>query len=334
MSYATLIRQIEAGESLDFAEARALGAALLDGGVPELETAAFLVAFNQHDPGIEAWLGLHAALGERLPDFVAPDGPFRTVVLPAYHGVRTHPHLTPLLALLLRSFGVPVLIHGVLEGGGGTAAAYVLRELGVMPCAHVAQVNEQLHAEGLAFAPVALLSPGLAALLALRARLGIDGWATRLVGLADVLGDRSVRVTPVVSSAEMSQMRAVAEALGGHALLLEGCEGEAFADPQQRPDMVLVRDGESQLVYEAQSTASPPARLPAPDARSTGAWVGEVMREHLPLPLPIRNQLAVCLYAAGYTEDLNQARAITAINGFGPSVRPLSPRERVGEREA
>ena len=35
------------------------------------------------------------------------------------------------------------------------------------------------------------------------------------------------------------------------------------------------------------------------------------------LPLPIRNQLAVCLYAAGYTEDLNQARAITAINGFG-----------------
>jgi hypothetical protein len=41
------------------------------------------------------------------------------------------------------------------------------------------------------------------------------------------------------------------------------------------------------------------------------------MQEHLPLPLPIRNQLAVCLYAAGYTEDLNQARAITAISGFG-----------------
>jgi hypothetical protein len=58
------------------------------------------------------------------------------------------------------------------------------------------------------------------------------------------------------------------------------------------------------------------------------------MREHLPLPLPIRNQLAVCLYAAGYTEDLNQARAITAINGFGRSVRPLSLGERVGEREA
>ena len=317
MSYATLIRQIEAGEGLDFVEARALGAALFDGGVPELETAAFLVAFNQHDPGLDGWLGLHAALAERLPDFVAPSGPFRTVVLPTYHGVRTHPHLTPLLALLLKSFGIPVLIHGVLEGGGGTAAAYVLRELGVMPCSSTTQVNAALLDEGIAFAPVALLSPGLAALLALRARLGIDGWVTRLAMLADVLGEHSVRVTPVASGAELAPTREVLEALGGHALLLQGCEGEAFADPLQRPGMVLVQDGQGQPVYEAQSIASVLANLPEIGARATGAWIDRVMREHLPLPLPIRNQLAVCLYASGYTEDLNQARAITAIDGFG-----------------
>ncbi len=317
MSYATLIRQIEAGEGMGFVEARALGAALLDGGVPELETAAFLVVLNQHDPGLDVWLGLHAALAERLPDFVAPASPFRTVVLPAYHGVRNHPHLTPLLALLLRGFGIPVLIHGVLEGGGGTAAAYVLRELGVMPCSTAAQVNMALQDDGIAFAPVALLGPGLAALLALRARLGIDGWVTRLAALADVLGERSVRVTPVIAGAEMAPTRAVLEALGGHTLLLQGCEGEAFADPLQRPDMVLVQDGQGQLVYEAQSASSVPANLPELDARTTGAWTDQVIRDHLPLPLPIRNQLAVCLFAAGYTEDLNQARAITAINGFG-----------------
>ena len=317
MSYATLIRQIEAGEGLGYVEARALGAALLDGGVPELETAAFLIAFNRYDPGVDAWLGLHAALAERLPDFVVPSGPFRTVVLPTYHGVRTHPHLTPLLALLLKSFGIPVLIHGVLEGGGGTAAAYVLRELGIMPCATVAQVNSHLPDDGIAFAPVALLSPGLASLLALRSRLGIDGWVTRLAALADVAGDHSVRVIPVSSSAEIAPTREVLEAMGGHALLLQGCEGEAFADPLQRPDMVLVQDGQGQPVYEAQSSASAPANLPEVDARATGAWIDKIMRDHLHLPLPIRNQLAVCLYAAGYTEDLNQARAITAINGFG-----------------
>ncbi len=317
MSYATLIRRIEAGEGLNYVEARALGAAMLDGGVPELETAAFLVAFNQHEPGLDGWLGLHAALAERLPDFVAPSGPFRTVVLPTYHGVRSHPHLTPLLALLLKSFGIPVLIHGVLEGGGGTAAAYVLRELGIMPCASVGQVNAHLLDEGIAFAPVALLSPGLAALLALRARLGIDGWVTRLAMLADVLGEHSVRVTPVASDRETAPTREVLEALGGHALLLQGCEGEAFADPLQRPEMMLVQDGQGQLVYEAQSIASVLANLPELDARATGAWIDQVMREHLSLPLPIRNQLAVCLYASGYTEDLNQARAITAIDGFG-----------------
>ncbi len=317
MSYASLICQIEAGESVDFTEARALGAALLDGGVPDLETAAFLLAFNQHDPGLDAWLGLHAALVDRLPDFVAPTGLYRTVVLPAYHGVRAHPHLTPLLALLLKSFGIPVLIHGVLEGGRGVAAAYVLRELGIMPCSTTVQVNAGLREDGLAFAPVALLNPGLASLLALRGRLGIDGWVTRLVGLADVLGDRSVRVTPVSSEKDMATTRNVLEALGGHALLMQGCEGEAFANPLQRPNMVLVQDGQGQPIYEAQSTPSALAGLPAPDARATGAWISEVMHDHLSLPLPIRNQLAACLYAAGYTEDLNQARAITAINGFG-----------------
>jgi anthranilate phosphoribosyltransferase len=317
MSYATLIRQIEAGEGLAYAEAHALGSALLDGGVPELETAAFLVEFNQHDPGVEAWLGLHASLADRMQGFAVPAGPFRTVVLPAYHSVRTRPHLTPLLALLLKSFGIPVLIHGVLEGGSGTAAAYVLRELGIMPCGTAAQVNAALRDEGIAFAPVPLLSPGLASLLALRARLGVDGWVTRLAMLADVLGEHSVRVTPVVSGAEIAMTRDVLEALGGSALLLQGCEGEAFADPLLRPDMVLVQDGRSQQMYEAQSTLSVLDNLPEVDARATGAWIGQVMRDHLPLPLPIRNQLAACLYAAGYTEDINQARAITALDGFG-----------------
>lgn len=317
MSYPTLIRQIEAGEGLGYLDARALLAALLDGGVPELETAAFLMALHQHDPGVDAWLGMHAALAERLPVFSAPPGPFRTVVLPAYHGVRAHPHLTPLLALLLKSFGIPVLIHGVLDGGGGTAAAYVLRELGVMPCNSVAQVNTALRDEQLAFAPVALLNPGLASLLALRSRLGVDHLATRLAVLVDSLGETSLRVTPVTEAAELSGVVPVLQALGGHALLLQGCEGEAFADPIQRPDMLLVQDGEVQQVYESQPVSSISANLPAIDARATGAWIASVMRDHSPLPLPVRNQLAVCLYATGYTDDLNQARAITAINGFG-----------------
>lgn len=316
MTYATLIRRIEAGEGLDFDEAHHLTAALLDGGVPELETAAFAIALHQHDPGVEGWLGAQAALAERLPDWSLPPGPLRPVLLPAYHGVRTRPHLTPLLALLLRRFDIPVLIHGVLDGAGGTAAAYVLRELGVMPCASAAQVAAQLHGEGLAFAPAGLLHPGLATLLALRARLGVDTLATRLALCASPLAE-AVRVVPAPDPAALQTLSPILVAQGGLALTLVGCEGEAFADPLKRPDMLLLRDGLIESAYTAQPGVSPASALPTPDARSTGTWTRDVLAQRLPLPLPLRNQLAVCLYAAGYADDLNQARAITAIDGFG-----------------
>ncbi|MEQ1593376.1 MAG: DNA-binding protein YbiB [Thiobacillaceae bacterium] len=317
MSYAKLIRQIELGDGLDFIDARNLTAALLDGGVPELETAALLMALGQHDPGLDAWLGMHAALAERLPAFATPSTPYRTVILPSYHGVRNGAHLMPLLALLLKSFGIPVLIHGVLDGGGGTAAAYVLRELDVMPCSNVAQVNARLSDEGIAFAPVALLSSGLASLLALRARLGVESIATRLAVLADVMGADSVRVTPALRDEELPGMAALLTALGGRALLLKGCEGEAFADPHLRPAMNFYHDGRCEPICAAQQASSTAPDLPPVDTRATAAWMRGVLDGSHSVPLPLRNQLAACLYAAGYTDDLNQARAITSINGFG-----------------
>lgn len=317
MSYARLIRQIELGEGLDFVDARNLAAALLDGGVPELETAALLMALNRHDPGLDAWLGMHAALAERVPYFTAPATAYRTVILPTYHGVRNCAHLTPLLALLLKSFGIPVLIHGVLDGGGGTAAAYIFRELGILPCSHVAQVNARLDEEGIAFVPVALLSTGLASLLALRARLGVESIATRMAVLVDTMGAESVRVTPALHEQELPGMAAILTALGGRALLLKGCQGEAFADPQLRPEISFYHDGECESICTAQLSTSRVADMPPSDARTTSAWVREVLEGNQGVPLSLRSQLAACLYVAGYTDDLNQARAITSISGFG-----------------
>lgn len=317
MSYARLIRQIEMSEGLDFVDARNLAAALLDGGVPELETAALLMALNQHDAGLDAWLGMHAALAERVPHFATPASHYRPVILPTYHGVRNCAHLTPLLALLLKSFGIPVLVHGVLDGGGGTAAAYVFRELGILPCSNVAQVNTRLSEEGIAFAPVALLSSGLASLLALRARLGVETIATRLAVLVDTMDAESVRVTPARQVQELSGIAAILIALGGRALLLKGCEGEAFADPQLRPEIHFYRDGVCESICTGQQTSNVVTDIPMGDVRTTGAWVRDVLEGRQSVPLALRSVLAACLYAAGYTDDLNQARAITSINGFG-----------------
>jgi len=41
------------------------------------------------------------------------------------------------------------------------------------------------------------------------------------------------------------------------------------------------------------------------------------------VPHPLVNQLACCLYAAGYTEDMNQAKAIAAVEAGG--LTPSTP---------
>ncbi|HSD60672.1 MAG TPA: DNA-binding protein YbiB, partial [Burkholderiales bacterium] len=47
-------------------EAYQLGATMLDGGVPDLELGALLVALRVKGPSLEEWLGLIAALSERV----------------------------------------------------------------------------------------------------------------------------------------------------------------------------------------------------------------------------------------------------------------------------
>src|SRR5260370_302087 len=47
----------------------------------------------------------------------------RPVVTPAYGGALHQPNLTPLVAFILQRLGIPVLIHGTLEGHGRIATA-------------------------------------------------------------------------------------------------------------------------------------------------------------------------------------------------------------------
>src|SRR5262245_64625708 len=107
------------------------------------------------------------ALGKRVHQLEPLAGTVRTVLIGTYSGTRNQPNLTPLVALVLRRLGVPVLVHGTLESHGCVASAYILRELGVLPCATLAQAQSALDQDRIAFVPTAVLSPGLADLLAL-----------------------------------------------------------------------------------------------------------------------------------------------------------------------
>jgi len=296
-------------------DAGALASAMLDGGVGELEVGA-LLALLEHKPAALAELfGYSAALAKRCGRLRPRESTARPAVFACYQGVRDVPHLLPLVALVLQRLGVPVLVHGNLDGGGGVAAAYVFRELGILPCASLTQAQSRLDDEGLAFLPIAALAPGLADLLALRGRLGFGRFAKTLARLLQPFAGDALYVIAADLVAEGSLWREFLQAAYPRALLLEGTEREAFADPRRRPRLEYVAAGECRVLFEAEPTASKyPAKLPGGvDAHTTAAWIRRALAGEVPVPLPLVNQIACCVYGAGYTDDMNQAKAIVAV---------------------
>ena len=237
------------------------------------------------------------------------------MVLPSYGGARDQPNLMPLLALLLQRFGEPVLVHGPLHGEGIIASAYVFRELGVMPCANLAQAQDVLATAGLAFVPTAVLAPGLAELLALRGRLGVRTVAHKVARLLDPFEGESLRVVGVERPQALELTREFLLAAGAHALLLLGAQGEPYADPINRPRIEHLFEGNADVLFEAETaTMKKIATLPENvNAASTADWIRRALAGETPVPLPLVNQLATCLFAAGYTTDMNQAKAIVAV---------------------
>ncbi len=296
-------------------EAELLFGAMIDGGVPELELGALLMALQMKPTALTELAGYAGAINERLFRLTPPQAKARPVVLPSYGGARDQPNLLPLLALLLHRFGVPVLVHGMLNGDGSIASAYVFRELGVMPCANLGQAQEVLATAGVAFVPTAVLSPGLAELLALRGRLGVRSVAHTVARLMDPFEGDSLRVVGVEREAALDLTRDFLLATGAHALLLLGADGEPYADPANRPRIEHLFEGNAQVLFEAETAAMKKiATLPeSVNAAATAEWIRRALAGETPVPLPIVNQLATCLFAAGYTTDMNQAKAIVAV---------------------
>lgn len=319
MNFAQYIKEIGRGTDsagdLSEHDAQQLFAAMLDGGVPELELGAILIALRVKSETLPELLGFYSALDERLFRLRAPAGKAKPVVIPSYNGARHQPNLLPLLALLLQRFGVPVLIHGPLTGNGRIATAYILRELGIMPCASIAQAQEVLDNGGIVFVPTAVLAPGLADLLSLRARLGVRSSAHSLAKVIDPFDGESLRLVSVSHPPYLEMMREFLLATGANALLLRSTEGEPFANPKRRPRLEYFNDAEAQILFEAE--AGPVKSIPplpvAIDAPTTAAWIKGTLAGGASVPLPIVNQLACCLFGSGYTNDMNQAKAIVAV---------------------
>lgn len=323
MSYAHYIKEIgrgaEGSRDLTSEDARQLYAAMLDGGVPDLEMGAIILGMRVKGESLEEMLGFLAATDERTHKLEMPHGRVRPVALPTYNGARKEANLTPLLALLLQRFGVPVVVHGLLEGYGRVTTAQIFRELGVMPMASTTQAQIALDEKGLAFLPLSAMCPGIHNLLALRSRMGVRNSAHSLVKLINPFHGDTVLVAPATHPDFIELMRNILIARGQRGLLLRGTEGEPFANPKRRPRLEFIHDGEVETLFEAEheSLRALPSLPEAADAVSTAKWIRRILDKQIPLPKPLANQLACLLYASGYAEDFNQAKAIVAVEATG-----------------
>jgi anthranilate phosphoribosyltransferase len=306
-AFAKWIKEIgrgpHAARALDADAARELATAMLAGAVPPLELGAILLAYRIKGETLAELTGFMAAIAERLACLEAAVGGPRPVVLPSYNGARRLPNLTALLALLLRRYGVPVLVHGLVDeedGYGRVTTAAILWELGVEPAQSLTDAQQRLAREGIAYVPTPLLSPSLASLLALRQRMGLRSIAHTLAKLVDPFAGAGFRVVAVTHPDYVARMHEFLAATRANALLMRGTEGEPFANPRRQPRLEMFEDGVASVYFDAENVPStPPPALPETiDVTATAAWIAGALAGENAIPQPILNQLACCLRGA------------------------------------
>jgi anthranilate phosphoribosyltransferase len=297
---------------LDEEAATRLWGAVLDDALEGLELGAIIATLAVTGETRDEIAGLHRAALERVAHW-SPAVGLRAVAIPAYGLVPGEALIATLAAALLREFGVPVIVHGILDSPCGTSSAYVLRELGVLPCTSFAQADEKLAVDRIAFLPVQLLSPAFAKILALRGRLGIENTAHLVAQTLDPTRGAATRLAFCVAGTRSERLEI--EKVDGDFVSLAWGPGRSPLNLAVRPRIERILDGDRELLFEAdaQETRST-IPVPPEDAQGIARWIQRVTTGAVAIPVPALNLVAACLYAVGQAPDISQAKAIAAIN--------------------
>ncbi len=312
MHFTREIRRILNREPLDADAMARLWGAVLDESLDDIEIGAVIAALAIAGETREELAGLYRATRERQVRWSPPLR--RGAVSMAAYGLAAGESLAvPLACALLRRFDIPVVIHGVLDSPCGVSSASVLRELGILPCASFVQADERLESEGVAFLPAQLVSPALAALVALRARLGIENSAHRVAQAIDPTHGLAVRVTLCTEATASERFDAFADDVDGDSIAVRWPQGRSPLNLSMRPRIERLRDGTREVLFEADTQETPSALAPVPeDAPGIAQWIRRATSGAVPVPVPALALAAACLYAVGVAADLNQAKALAA----------------------
>jgi len=324
MEYTRIIKEVGRGKNhardIDFDTARALYREMLAGEVPDLELGGLLIALRIKGEGEEEMLGFYQAMQEQVMRLTPPAGQPMPIVIPSYNGARKQANLTPLLAILLSKLGFPVLVHGVSDDPTRVTSEAVFAALGITAVTDAAAAQAQLDAGELVFVSVDTLCPPLAKQLSLRWRMGVRNSAHTLAKLATPFGEAdALRLSSVSHPEYIPRVAKFFAAIGGIALLMNGTEGEVYANLQRCPAINLINLDQPEplllLARQEELTIERDALAASKEADVTAAWIQRVVNKDLPVPESLRLQIACCLVASGYSPDI--ASGLAELDALG-----------------
>lgn len=317
-----IIKEVGRGKNhardIDFDSALALYGAMLDGEVPDLEMGSILIALRIKGEGEAEMRGFYQAMQSRVMRLQAPSGRPMPVVIPSYNGARRQGNLTPLLAQVLNRLGLPVLVHGVSEDATRVTSEAVFAALGIVPVTTAEQAQAKLDMGELAFITIDHLCPPMAKQLSLRWRMGVRNSAHTLAKLATPFGEReALRLSSVSHPEYVPRVATFFSAIDAPAILLNGTEGEVYANPQRCPAISYVGGAAQQAEVWVERQPEVAVPLPADkSAAETARWTEEVLNHQRPLPEALRLQIACCLRASGQCASREAGLEKLAAAGF------------------
>lgn len=325
MEYTRIIKEVGRGKNhardIDLESARELYRNMLAGAVPELELGGLLIALRIKGEGEEEMLGFYQAMQEQVMRLTPPVNQPMPVVIPSYNGARRQANLTPLLAILLSDLGFPVLVHGVSDDPTRITSEAVFAALGIETVRDAAAAQAKLDAGEPVFITVDTLCPPLAKQLSLRWRMGVRNSAHTLAKLATPFAENAaLRLSSVSHPEYIPRVGKFFSAIGGRGLLLNGTEGEVYANLQRCPAINLIdnRQPEPQLLLDRQEERAI-AREDLPESKEadvTAAWIQRVVNKDLPVPHSLRLQIACCFVASGRSADIADGLAQLDAAGY------------------
>ncbi|WP_158783216.1 DNA-binding protein YbiB [Pantoea sp. BAV 3049] len=311
MDYSKIIKEVGRGKNhardIDFATACELYRSMLGGEVPELEMGSILIALRIKGEGEEEMLGFYQAMQERVLKLTPPASLPMPVVIPSYNGARKQSNLTPLLALLLSALGFPVVVHGVSDDPTRITSEEVFTALGIQPVTTAEEAQARLEQGKLVFISVAVLCPALDRQLSLRWRMGVRNSAHTLAKLLTPFGeDAALRLSSVSHPEYIPRVGKFFHTVGGRALLLNGTEGEVYANPQRCPAISLIAGEEPEVLLPRQEESGIRRKeLPEnKEAQTTAGWIKRCLNREVAVPQSLRQQIACCYVATGRAKDI------------------------------